>query len=54
MVEEGLPKKVSPFKKKNKIGDEKPEETDWEDWKSQKDPIINHSQEIIAKKHQLK
>ena len=34
IVEEGLPKKVSPLKKKNKIGDEKTEETDWEDWKS--------------------
>ena len=33
MVEEGLPKKVSPLKKKNKIDEKKSEETQEEDWK---------------------
>ena len=54
MVEEGLPKKVSPLKKKNKIGDEKPEETDGEDWKSQKSQIINQVQQALAENRHLK
>ena len=45
IVEEGLPKKVSPLKKKNKIGDERTEETDDEDWNSQKSQIINQAQQ---------
>ncbi|MCP4355121.1 MAG: hypothetical protein GY793_05725 [Proteobacteria bacterium] len=39
IVEEGLPKKVSPPKKRNKVGEANPEVTDGEDWKSEKTQI---------------
>ena len=44
IVEEGLPKTESPFKKKNKIVEEKPEETHDKDWKSKE---IRHAQQKI-------
>ena len=47
-MEKDYQKKVRPLKKKNKIGDEKPEETDGEDWKSQKSQIINQVQQALA------
>ncbi|MCP4395356.1 MAG: hypothetical protein GY804_13980, partial [Alphaproteobacteria bacterium] len=53
IVEEGLPIKVSPLKKKNKIGDANPEVTDGEDWKSEKTQIKNQIQQALEQNRYL-
>ncbi|MCP4268926.1 MAG: hypothetical protein GY777_25705, partial [Candidatus Brocadiaceae bacterium] len=52
-VEEGLPKKASPLKKRNKICDANPEVTDGEDWKSEKTQIKNQIQQALDENRHL-
>ena len=51
IVDEGLPKKLSPIKKRNKIVYEKSEETNDEEEKSK---VIRHAQDVSEENYHLK